>query len=148
MKIRQDFVTNSSSSSYVIAYKNFQQCDLKMLEEHPEFKNIGELIENILLGGRPNEEIDGEKLTSKEELDQYLINRYGYGWPRYYTPGTLEEILDEYNLRDLYDKTLNAFKEGYFVIHKFVDYEDRTFYRTVKVLAETTGMVVILEIED
>ena len=49
MKIREDFVTNSSSSSYIIAYKAFPNLDDKLLQEFPILKGFDAILERVLL---------------------------------------------------------------------------------------------------
>ena len=66
MKIRNDFVTNSSSSSYVIAHKKLE-VDAETKEKYPELQKHLDLMENILL-------VDyGEVFRTKEEWDAYMI---------------------------------------------------------------------------
>lgn len=45
MKIRTSFVTNSSSSSYVIAYRSLPDFDEETLTKYPFLKTYGQLVE-------------------------------------------------------------------------------------------------------
>lgn len=49
MKIREDFVTNSSSSSYVIAYKASPNFDEETIQRYPILKGFTTVLESVLL---------------------------------------------------------------------------------------------------
>ena len=71
MKIRSDFVTNSSSSSYVIAYKGLDT-------NHQSIKSLNKMIEIVLFSDGGYETTRGEKVTTIDELDSYMVDTYGY----------------------------------------------------------------------
>lgn len=73
MKIRNDYVTNSSSSSYVIAYKSLPEIDEETLKKYPFLKNYGKLIETVLFTGGDNETNAGTVSRTKEEYDEILF---------------------------------------------------------------------------
>lgn len=100
MKIRLDYVTNSSSSSYIIARKE------KLSEKQKEA--ILEFVENAMLG-------NGGEIRTKEELDQFFMDEY-------YEDVNDEDFEDSYNY-EKYKNALDAINRGLTVYTGWVSFE-------------------------
>ena len=87
MKVRSDFVTNSSSSSFVIAFKE-TTIDEDTLAEYPFLNSISE-IPKLIFEAEDDETTVAKVFTNKEELDRYIVDEYGWG-----NYDTLEKILE------------------------------------------------------
>ena len=140
MKIRQDFVTNSSSSSYIIAYQQIPEIDTETLAKYPMLSCFNKLIETVLsANGSYNDTTAGEKISDKDALDAYFKNYYG--WDNQ----TLEEIfeIEEY-AKEQYDKCVAALERGCNILIKRVDYCDETTNNMLRMLGEyNTGVEII-----
>lgn len=139
MKLRQDFVTNSSSSNYVIAYKSLSKFDEGTLKQYPVLKNLIERI--LLVSGQGT--TSGVIFTTKEEYDKSFIQKYSST-----NKNTILDILsnDEY-LTEKYNRTIGCIKNGYYILDKDVDNEDSYFHGLAIELAKDSDNFIILEDE-
>lgn len=115
MKVRSDFVTNSSSSSYVIAYKGLDT-------PHPSIKSLNKMIEIVLFSDGGYETTRGEKVRTIDELDSYMVDTYGYS-----DLNTIDKLLsaDSYT-KKIHTECVKALNEGYTILFKDVGYSDET----------------------
>ena len=143
MKVRSDYVTNSSSSSYVIAYKTLPEIDEETLAKYPFLKNYGKLIEKVLFTEGDNDTTAGTVSRTKEEYDVNFVSTYG--WKR---DMTLQDVLeDDEWLTGRYNKAIEYLEKGFNILDKSVDYNDSYCQNMIKELAEDKDNFVILEDE-
>ena len=141
MKIRNDYVTNSSSSSYVIAYKSLPEIDEETLKKYPFLRNYGKLIETVLFTEGDNDTTSGIVSRTKEEYDENFISEYGWR-----DNATVERILkDDDYLIDMYNKAIEYLEKGFNILDKRVDYNDTYCQNMIRELAEDKDNFVILE---
>ncbi len=142
MKVRRDFVTNSSSSSYVIAYRSLPEFDEETIAKYPFLKNYGKLIEKILFTEGDDETSAGEVSRTKEEYDKWFIDTYGW------RQTTIEEIIsDDRWLKERYNKAIEYLEKGFNILSKYVDYNDEYCSNMLRELSNDEDNFVILEAE-
>lgn len=141
MKIRYSFVTNSSSSSFVIAYRSLPEIDEETLKKYPFLKNYGKMIETVLFTEGENDTTAGKVFRTKEEYDEYIVDWYGWG-----KQSTIEQILeDEDYPRDAYNEAIEYIEKGFNILQKSVDYCDDYCACMLRELAKDKDNFVILE---
>lgn len=154
MKIRTSFVTNSSSSSYIISYKP-KKYTPEEIEKFPELVMMSDFVKTVLIGVENNsncceETEQGEWITSKDDLwKYYLLNAWDKNAMKKFN--NIEEYyasLEEYDYdRELYEKVMPILEEGKIAIVRQISYHDNSLIELINELSEI-GLIKIVEVND
>lgn len=140
MKIRNDFVTNSSSSSFIIAFKDITKIVDEKHEEFQYLKIIKNLLEKQLI--EPEEDVwygsyEGEIVDNIVDLEKYFKNHYIGSY-------SLKEYFEEYPEReDLYNELINFIKNNYEILFREISNNDETMKNLIESLNDNINFIVV-----
>ena len=135
MKIRNDFVTNSSSSSYVIAYSNPIALDPEALSKYPALAILNDLVHMVLFWKSEYTEA-GDLVDTKDCLEYCIRELFCYDADD--EDNELDEILEkDSNLKGIYNKALQAINSGKRVLFKNIAYADDAISNIIRTLSES-----------
>ena len=144
MKLRNGFVTNSSSSSFVIAYKAPQKIDRQTLKKYPFLKNYSSIIEEQLFSHGRWGENETYVITEKNEIDEAFENFFNWNEEE-----SIEEILSQNDwVEEIYDECKVKVNERYQIILKTVDYRDNALIDFIRSMAVSNSDFILLFNED
>lgn len=139
MKVRNDFVTNSSSSSYVIAYKDMADFDEETLRKYPVLNNLKNLV-HTLLYAEYDDTYNRETLKTVDDMDKYFLGNF--------CSDSLDQLFeDEPGLKDLYDKMKTYIEDGYTILDKGVSYDEFIYANILKIFenADNDSPIVLID---
>ena len=139
MKVRTSHVTNSSSSSFIIAYSNMPEFDKETLSKYPFLKTYGCLIEKILMATGDNDTSEGERFSNKDEVGEHILDCYS--WRR---NKTLEEVLeDDEWAKEEYDLMMEYINKGYNILQKSIDYCDDALVGLIEHIDDGENVTIV-----
>jgi len=137
MKIISDFITNSSSSSYVIMYKKIPEIRQEILDEYPFLKTFMVIIEKYVFD---NDDEYTSTFSTLEEYNIYFMENYSYYGE------TIEEILEYLGDDDIIVKMHNKYskklKEGYSMVIRDIDDHDTTMIDIIEKMHDGENFIV------
>lgn len=129
MKFRLDFVTNSSSSSYIIAMTNDKS-------HHAILDALVECTDDMDTG-------KGFKISTIEELDTFIMER------RAGREKTVQELLenDEY-AEEMYTLIKQAIESGKSAVYKNIGYDAVALYELIEIMAKNDPENILILMND
>ena len=121
MKIRHGFVTNSSSSSFLLAIKRIPEADAAAVASHPVLKYVYKMLLDVL-------NMKSEfAVHTVEEYNEFLAEKV-WDFENHESPvsALAYEFSDEKRAKALYAKRIKMLEDGFVLYYLSIDYSDES----------------------
>ena len=131
MKVRNGFVTNSSSSNFVIAYKSDSSVPIKAFP-----KMVKYILEST---GEYHQTEKAEIIRNIDSYNEYFLDRYGYN-----NDQTIQDIINEDSrLQEIYDSAIDYLNAGYAIAIKRVDNWDEDISGLIREMNDKDNFIIL-----
>lgn len=131
MKVRNGFVTNSSSSNFVIAYKSDSSVPIKAFP-----KMVKYILEST---GEYHQTEKAEIIRNIDSYNEYFLDRYGYS-----NDQTIQDIINEDSrLQEIYDSAIDYLNAGYVIAVKRIDNWDEDISGLIREMNDKDNFIIL-----
>lgn len=142
MKYRSDFVTNSSSSSFIISFKDDVSLDAKIKEQNPVLEHMENIVKKYFMEGTRTYNDDAAtvfyNVDYEDEVRYWIRERYGRYDESFYDIIERDEFA-----KNTYDKIMSELKAGNKVAVKNITYDDNDMSEILYLLAAEKKLKII-----